>query len=79
LRNTAPDSGRRETGQPRADRRGAAQRSGELARFRTLHFATHGYVDDERSALVLSMRNGAADARSSSNTERAGRGAPRCR
>ncbi|MEO6278667.1 CHAT domain-containing protein [Roseateles sp.] len=27
----------------------------ELAGFDVLHFATHGYVDDQRSALVLSM------------------------
>lgn len=34
------------------------QRSGKLKQYRILHFATHGYVDDERSALVLSMGDG---------------------
>ncbi len=34
------------------------QRRGELKNYRILHFATHGYVDDKRSALVLSMVNG---------------------
>lgn len=27
--------------------------AGDLSKFQILHFATHGYVDDERSALVL--------------------------
>lgn len=31
------------------------QRRDELAGFDVLHFATHGYVDEQRSALVLSM------------------------
>ncbi|MCW2311495.1 CHAT domain-containing protein [Rhodoferax antarcticus] len=30
----------------------------ELQGFRVLHFATHGYVDDQRSALVLSIQDG---------------------
>lgn len=30
----------------------------ELQGFRILHFATHGYVDDQRSSLVLSTRDG---------------------
>ncbi len=34
------------------------QRSGALKQYRILHFATHGYVDDDRSALVLSMLDG---------------------
>ncbi len=34
------------------------QKTGELAGYRVLHFATHGYVDDERSALVLAMVDG---------------------
>ncbi len=34
------------------------QEAGELAGYRVLHFATHGYVDDERSALVLAMVDG---------------------
>jgi CHAT domain-containing protein len=32
----------------------ALNASGALAQFSVLHFATHGYVDNERSALVLS-------------------------
>jgi len=40
----------------------ALDKSGELAGFRVLHFATHGYVDDQRSALVLSMSNGTENA-----------------
>ncbi|MCV2367529.1 CHAT domain-containing protein [Roseateles oligotrophus] len=38
------------------------QKSGELGAFRVLHFATHGYVDDQRSALVLSMSEGMENA-----------------
>lgn len=34
------------------------QQKGQLSGFQLLHFATHGYVDDERSALVLSMHQG---------------------
>jgi CHAT domain-containing protein len=34
------------------------QASGKLKQYRILHFATHGYVDDARSALVLSMLDG---------------------
>jgi CHAT domain-containing protein len=34
----------------------------ELRQFQTLHFATHGYVDAERSALVLSPGQGALGA-----------------
>ena len=33
----------------------AMDKTGELKDFRILHFATHGYVDAERSALVLSF------------------------
>lgn len=36
----------------------AMQESKELRNFRVLHFATHGYVDDQRSSLVLSTRDG---------------------
>lgn len=36
----------------------AMQESKELRDFRILHFATHGYVDDRRSSLVLSTRDG---------------------
>lgn len=32
---------------------GAMAQEGKLAGFQLLHFATHGYVDDQRSALVL--------------------------
>ncbi len=38
----------------------ALQEQNELSTYRILHFATHGYVDDQRSALVLSMTNGVA-------------------
>ncbi|GAA5177518.1 hypothetical protein GCM10025771_14800 [Niveibacterium umoris] len=31
---------------------------GEIRDFRVLHFATHGFADDQRSALVLSTRQG---------------------
>lgn len=34
----------------------------ELREFRVLHFATHGYVDGQRSALVLSTAAGVQDA-----------------
>jgi hypothetical protein len=37
-------------------------RRGGLRDLRVLHFATHGYSDDERSALVLSMVDGQAQA-----------------
>ncbi|HEX2010767.1 MAG TPA: CHAT domain-containing protein, partial [Roseateles sp.] len=38
------------------------QRGRQLAEFGVLHFATHGYVDDQRSALVLSMGEGIENA-----------------
>ena len=40
----------------------AMDKSGELKDFRILHFATHGYVDAERSALVLSYPSRTAEA-----------------
>ena len=36
----------------------ALQTNGRLSQYGILHFATHGIVDDTRSALVLSMANG---------------------
>lgn len=36
----------------------ALQTSSALQDFRVIHFATHGYVDGQRSALVLSTREG---------------------
>jgi CHAT domain-containing protein len=38
------------------------QRSGQLEKIAVLHFATHGYSDEQRSALILSMDQGAGQA-----------------
>jgi CHAT domain-containing protein len=49
---------------PQASRRALLdlQRTQGLDDVGILHFATHGYVDDQRSALVLSMSDGVAQA-----------------
>jgi len=62
LRKLFPDSQQWLGSQASRSHLTSLQRKGALGRFRILHFATHGYVDDERSALVLSMAEGPARA-----------------
>lgn len=45
-----------------ASKANLAKMGTSLADYQVLHFATHGYVDDERSALVLSPEKGALSA-----------------